>query len=159
MRSCYREGEGVTKVIVVALLIITFLSFRVSSEPLFEVSATSQTESNPIGLAFDGSRVGNSFWEALGGYPFSVEWTYPTATKISSYSLSSGEYELKRMPTSWTLEGSGDGKEWLVVDQRESIADWQLSETRTFYIKDPRETDLLLSMVFTAHRRVPPREQ
>ena len=95
-------------------------------------SSSSQANSHPINFAFDGNKKGNSFWESNDNYPHVVKLNYSKGTIINSYTISSGPDEPKRMPRSWVLEASCDGRKWVKIDSRRNQDFWEINETIQF---------------------------
>ena len=104
-------------------------------------SSSSQSNSHPINFAFDGNNKGNSFWESNDDYPHIVKLNYSKGTIINSYSISSGPDEPKRMPRSWVLEASCDGKKWVKIDSRRNQDFWEVNQTIQFTTSIKREKD------------------
>ena len=99
---------------------------------VLDINASSQNESAPVNLAFDGSNFRrDSFWETGEKYPHTVELNYSKEIDINSYSISSGE-DPSRMPSSWVLEASCNGKKWVTIDSRKNINYWKINETINF---------------------------
>jgi hypothetical protein len=82
---------------------------------------------------FDGSRAPSSFWEAGGPFPVDLVVILPHPATIDAYGLSAGETG-DRMPASWLLEGSLDGRNWTKLDLQVRVPPWKADESRTFRI-------------------------
>jgi predicted alpha-1,2-mannosidase len=71
---------------------------------------------------------------ALTGEP--VTWSLPEPAEPAFYTLTSGAGPVD--PSGWRLEGSLDGQQWFVLDERSGQAfEWR-RQTRPFAISDPR---------------------
>ncbi|WP_163390737.1 glycosyl hydrolase family 95 catalytic domain-containing protein [Enterovibrio norvegicus] len=60
------------------------------------------------------------------------------AKSIRYYSLTSGNDVLARDPTSWTLEGSENGRDWHIVDSRDNQSFSERLQTRHFSVESPK---------------------
>jgi predicted alpha-1,2-mannosidase len=67
------------------------------------------------------------------------------AQAVSYYTLTSGSADAAADPSAWVLEGSTDGQQWTVLDQRQGETFAWRSQTRPFKIHSPgRYTDYRL---------------
>lgn len=69
-----------------------------------------------------------NFWET--SIPARLELKYPSLTKITGYTLTSGSMP-ENMPSSWDVEASVDGKTWIILD-RQKKQKFKLNEAK-FY--------------------------
>lgn len=84
--------------------------------------------------------ISGRFWEETAAFPKTL-----ASARVSlaprKYLLGTGDDGEKgrdswaRMPRSWVLEGSKDGKRWDVLDRQEAVPQWQSNEVRSFGIK------------------------
>ena len=81
--------------------------------------------------AFDGSVKPDSFWEAAISSPVTLDVSYSSPTLIDHYGFESGETG-ERMPKSWSLLASNDGKTWVKLDTRSLQDPWSPNQRRLF---------------------------
>jgi len=84
--------------------------------------------------------ISAGFWEETGALPKTL-----TTARVSlaprKYLLGTGDDgengrdSWARMPRSWVLEGSKNGKRWDVLDRQDAVPQWQSNEVRWFPIK------------------------
>lgn len=84
--------------------------------------------------AFDGSVAPDDFWEAEGSFPHAIAVSFLADQPVSRYQVSAGELA-KRMPKVWRFEGSRDGRNWVVLDERLDEKPWTPDETRTYPLR------------------------
>lgn len=66
-----------------------------------------------------------------------VTYQFPAGQPITFYTLSSGSVAAAEDPAAWALEGSNDGLNWTVLDERSAQAfPWRL-QTRAFKVAKP----------------------
>ncbi|MFF3322690.1 GH92 family glycosyl hydrolase [Streptomyces sp. NPDC002889] len=68
-----------------------------------------------------------------------IEFDTDNPVKVATYALTSANDFPSRDPKDWTLKGSVDGKEWVVLDSREGESFSERFQTRTFEIGAPSE--------------------
>ncbi|MBF0538345.1 MAG: discoidin domain-containing protein [Nitrospirae bacterium] len=106
-----------------------------SSQVIFKSSKS--TLEHPAEYAFDGITDGDGFWEAGGGYPLWIEVIYDSPKTIKKYALHSGPDSEDRMPISWQLQGSDDGLQWNILDNRDKEKPWGKRQVREYAILKP----------------------
>ena len=76
--------------------------------------------SQTVVALFDGNVNTKWFSETHDGrtFPVEIEWAYTKSAKITGYRIASGNDMPSRDPKRWTLYGSVDGKNYIVLDQR-----------------------------------------
>ncbi|TBR37104.1 MULTISPECIES: GH92 family glycosyl hydrolase [Dyella] len=65
----------------------------------------------------------------------SIQWQASTAEQVAMYTLTSGDHQ--RAPAAWRLEGSRDGKQWSLLDERSGERFAWDRQTRPFLIAHP----------------------
>ncbi|MFD4140120.1 GH92 family glycosyl hydrolase [Streptomyces sp. NPDC058572] len=68
-----------------------------------------------------------------------IEFDTDAPVKVATYALTSANDFASRDPRDWTLKGSVDGKEWVVLDSRTGETFAERFQTRTFDIGAPSE--------------------
>lgn len=63
--------------------------------------------------------------------------SFTRTLKIGAYTLTSGNDAIDRDPKSWFLEGSLDGKEWVIIDTRTNESFPNRIQTRRFNVQKP----------------------
>ncbi len=121
-----------------------FVTFSHAHAGVSEILGTDSTAENPVEKAFDGGTSAGSFWEAVSPfifsvYPLSATLVYDQQVLWESYTVSSGDSEPNRMPSSWKLEGSVDNNNWYTLDQRTKQPIWSKNEQRTFAFNTPNK--------------------
>lgn len=103
-----------------------------------EFTPSTSGESGEYGpdRVFDGSNRSDSFWEATGSYPFWLQIDCRRERTVTRYFLQAGE-EVGRMPTEWRFEGSRNGIDWVILDDRSGQTGWARDETRDFVVSTP----------------------
>jgi hypothetical protein len=96
---------------------------------------------HPPSLAFNGSHDPGSFWEA-GTFPIDLIVILPEQRTLTTYSMSAREFA-GRMPKSWSVESSVDGKAWHTVDRQENAPPWHANETRSYQFSRPDPVKVL----------------
>jgi hypothetical protein len=104
--------------------------------PIVEVS--SQPGTHYYDRAFDHSISPDSFWEIGGKYPFWISIEYRNNIEITKYSFQTGEVP-ERMPTEWQLQGSSDGNNFIILDNKKNEVNWKINEKREYSISKPEE--------------------
>lgn len=87
--------------------------------------------------AFD--RDENSSWCSIANpsFPQWISYEFPKRTTIYAYTIKSVPYASgNRSPKSWTLEGSNDGLNWIVLDTRTNEINWTTLERRVYIIEN-----------------------
>lgn len=76
-----------------------------------------------IGSLFDGNKNSKWFAELHDGktFPVVVSWNYTKPAQVSGYTLVSGNDMAVRDPKHWKLYGSADGKDYILIDERDGI--------------------------------------
>lgn len=81
--------------------------------------------------AFDNNTA--TKWYAYGSTPWiQYDFAGPSAYSINSYKITSANDEPSRDPRNWTLQGSNDGINWIIVDTRNDITFGSRLQTKTF---------------------------
>jgi len=84
------------------------------------------------------------FWEETGDFPKTLS-TGPISLVLHRYLLGTGNHGANgkdswaRMPRSWALEGSKNGKQWIILDRQEAVPQWRANETRSFRINNEEQ--------------------
>lgn len=74
-----------------------------------------------------------TFWETLGLFPIDVDIRFFESKRIRCYAFQAGDDKANdRMPKSWKLLGSTDGRRWDVLDARENESNWTDNSRRTY---------------------------
>ena len=84
--------------------------------------------------AFNGSMDADSFWESPGPFPIELMIEFPHSTMLSNYTFRT-DLEPSRMPSHWLVEGSEDGRKWIVLDEELIDEIWKSGESRTFSLR------------------------
>lgn len=85
--------------------------------------------------------ITTGFWEETGTFPKVIMTDAAVSLVPRKYLLGTGNHgengrdSWPRMPRSWVLEGSTNGKQWIVLDRQENVPQWQPNEVRSFRIK------------------------
>ena len=97
----------------------------------------------PYGPRFLFDLSPRTFWEPKGTYPMKewVELQFETKIKVDGYKFDIGLHQrvIHRMPVSWELQASSDGKKWETIDARSGYTQWKKKREHTFWIKSPEE--------------------
>lgn len=83
--------------------------------------------------------VNTNGWVSNGGLPCWLQYQFPTAQAIISYSiLPTTDGFSARVPLVWTLQGSNGGTDWTVIDsQTTNVGSWSATIERTFLVTSP----------------------
>lgn len=79
-----------------------------------------------------------------------VQLKYPKPTVINAYSLTSGGDHDERDPKDWNLEGSNDGTNWTVLDDRKGESFPNRTQTREF-VTDNNDAYIYYRLNITAN--------
>lgn len=125
-----------------------------ATAPSGVASASGNTIGYPAWQAFDGES--NTEWQAfdssfltLPDYVF-LRYEFATAkiaggyyiqasSRIENYTLNSNVFQVPghlRAPRTWTLEGSNNGTDWVLLDSQSGVTDWGDGERRYFPFKN-----------------------
>ncbi len=88
--------------------------------------------------AFDGNK--RSKWFHNGAKKTWIQCQFPKKQKkaFSGYAITSGNDCPDRDPMDWRIEGSDDGKKWVLLDQRSGEKFSGRQKTSKFTIKEPK---------------------
>lgn len=103
-----------------------------ANTPSGVVSASSIASSNYAWNAFDDVTTGNG-WLANGTTNQWICYQFPEPKRVGKYTLIV-TYNVTVAPKDWTFEGSNDGQNWIVLDNRSNITDWVAGTKKVFYI-------------------------
>lgn len=81
-----------------------------------EASAVGLSSTEVIGRINDQNRT--TRYRADFTEPVSITYSYDNPVKINMYALSASKDDPTRDPSAWTIEGSNDGENWDVIDNR-----------------------------------------
>jgi hypothetical protein len=85
------------------------------------------------------------FFETNAPFPhtFTLDLDPSEAQSLRTYAFVTGNHgdhgndSILRMPRAWTLSGSDDGTNWVVLDRQKSAAPWKPDEERRFSLASP----------------------
>ena len=81
--------------------------------------------------AFD--NIYYTFWETYPTFPVNVDVRFFNETPLRCYAFSAGDDQANdRMPATWQLLGSDEGRSWMVLDTRKDETGWTDSSRRTY---------------------------
>lgn len=98
------------------------------------VSASTYHVTAPPYMAFD-AILGAGWVTSNGGITGWIQQQLPTAKIICKYAVT-GTSDSSRSPRDWTLEGSNNGTDWVVLDTVTGETGWGLSEKRSFEVNN-----------------------
>jgi hypothetical protein len=98
--------------------------------------------------AFSASPGPADFWETDDSKPVAAVLTFSEPTSFTSYSFYNGD-SVGRMPVSWSVFGSVDGKTWQSLDSRTAQPAWSPFEHRTFSFSHTTANITYVKFVFT----------
>jgi len=78
---------------------------------------------------------------SLANAPLIIQSAWNTPTQLTAYGMGVGPFaddSIRRMPKSWTLYGSANGTDWVVLDRRSQETQWTTFERRAFSISAPQ---------------------
>ena len=85
------------------------------------------------------------FWETGAPFPhtFTLDLDPSEAQSVQTYAFVTGNHgengadSILRMPRGWTLSGSDDGTNWVVLDKEKISTPWKPNEERRFHLSSP----------------------
>lgn len=79
----------------------------------------------PPWRAFSQTADGNSWITSRGSLVGWISYKFTSPTSINRYSFHAQDTSsASRLPRDWTFEGSNDGTNWVVLDDKKGISDW-----------------------------------
>ncbi|MBO0801295.1 MAG: hypothetical protein J2P31_20950, partial [Blastocatellia bacterium] len=69
------------------------------------------------------------------GHPVTFDFIYNSERVLRSYGFRAGTDEQGRMPNSWKLFGTRDGKDWELLDVRKEPKAWAVDERREYRLQ------------------------
>lgn len=105
-------------------------------------SASGIVNGFPAYLAMDRENVsGSDSWMVGSSYGW-LSYEFSAPQKISKYIIKPRHhmsYGVEQSPKNWTFEGSDDGIAWNILDTRDNIIDWVVSDEKEFSFENNKE--------------------
>lgn len=111
-----------------------FLDFDPQSTVKVTASSDNSAYGEGIDKLTDGSLDTKWYTGASGTAPFWLQWEYGSSSAVNQYEMTSANDVPDRDPKNWTLKGSNDGTNWILLDTRENeqFESRKLKKTYTF---------------------------